>query len=167
MAYESLSFSGSILRRGFWIYIWEITAPDGVKYHYVGRTGDSSSINAASPFVRIGRHLDSKETATANSLHKWITNAAIDPKTCNFAFHAVGPLFPEQAKREDHVRYRDVLGQIEVELAARLHATIIGRHQKPSAFDTDLFNQTFAQVLAELSPNLPLLITDASRSLHS
>ena len=49
---QSLSFSGELLQRGFWLYVWEVTAADGRTVHYVGRTGDSSSPNAQSPFTR-------------------------------------------------------------------------------------------------------------------
>jgi hypothetical protein len=45
---------GRTLQRGFWLYVWEVTTPNGAKLLYVGRTGDSSSINAQSPFNRMG-----------------------------------------------------------------------------------------------------------------
>lgn len=157
MPYETLSFSGNILRRGFWIYVWEITAPSGSKHHYVGRTGDSAYIKAASPFVRIGRHLDSRANAKSNSLHKCLTKAGLDPNTCAFHLHAVGPLFPEQTTRGDHDLHRDVLGCIEVELADRLRSTILGNHQRPRAFNQALFDTTLSLVLAELSPHLSTL----------
>ena len=158
MPYETLSFTGNTLRRGFWIYVWEVTAPDGYVHHYVGRTGDSSSLNAASPFLRVGRHLDSRTNAKANSLHKRLTDANLDPKTCSFHLHAVGPLFPEQTTREDHALHRNVLGRIEFELADRLRSTVIGNHQRPRTFDQTLFETTLALVLTELSPHLPTLI---------
>ena len=36
------NFSGRILERGFWLYVWKVTAPNKTVF-YVGRTGDSSS----------------------------------------------------------------------------------------------------------------------------
>ena len=40
-----LNFNGELLQRGFWLYIWEIKTPKKKHLYYVGRTGDSSSIN--------------------------------------------------------------------------------------------------------------------------
>jgi hypothetical protein len=51
------SFDGKLLQRGFWLYVWEITAADHEVFYYVGRTGDSSSPNAQSPFNRMSQHL--------------------------------------------------------------------------------------------------------------
>lgn len=50
---HELTFTGSFLRRGFWLYAWVIIAADHQVYVYVGRTGDSSSLNAQSPFSRM------------------------------------------------------------------------------------------------------------------
>ena len=44
----TVTLDGAMLRRGFWLYVWEITTPNGEKVLYVGRTGDSSSPNAQS-----------------------------------------------------------------------------------------------------------------------
>jgi len=49
--------AGGILQRGFWLYVWEVTPADKAPLYYVGRTGDSSSTNAQSPFNRMGQHL--------------------------------------------------------------------------------------------------------------
>lgn len=54
---ETLAFSGQVLRRGFWLYVWEIQPPNSERIYYVGRTGDSSSPNAQSPFSRMSHHL--------------------------------------------------------------------------------------------------------------
>jgi hypothetical protein len=43
---HELSFGGGLLERGFWLYVWEISPPQGPALYYVGRTGDSSSTNA-------------------------------------------------------------------------------------------------------------------------
>ncbi len=60
----AMTFDGSLLERGFWLYVWDIRQNDD-RYLYVGRTGDSSSANAASPFNRIGQHLDFRANAKA------------------------------------------------------------------------------------------------------
>lgn len=33
---HTLSFRRDLLRRGFWLYVWEITAPGRGRIHYVG-----------------------------------------------------------------------------------------------------------------------------------
>ena len=53
----SMKFDGSLLQRGFWLYVWRVSQGRKRAY-YVGRTGDSSSKFAASPFSRVSRHLD-------------------------------------------------------------------------------------------------------------
>ena len=53
----SMTFDGHLLNRGFWLYVWLIKGPQS-HHVYVGRTGDSSSPHASSPFKRIGQHLD-------------------------------------------------------------------------------------------------------------
>lgn len=60
-ATHCLDFDGRILQCGFWLYVWKITPRTGPAFHYVGRTGDSSSFNAQSPFNRMGQHLGFKK----------------------------------------------------------------------------------------------------------
>ena len=53
---HTLTFPGAMTERGFWLYVWRIMSPIG-ELLYVGRTGDSSSPYASSPFARMGQHL--------------------------------------------------------------------------------------------------------------
>ena len=69
---HSLAFEGTLLERGFWLYIWDVRRAREERFLYVGRTGDSSSPNAASPFNRMGLHLNLKHNAKANSLVRQI-----------------------------------------------------------------------------------------------
>ena len=65
----SMTFDGHLLNRGFWLYVWEIKG--SMSHHvYVGRTGDSSSPHASSPFKRIGQHLNPSSKAKGNALSK-------------------------------------------------------------------------------------------------
>lgn len=106
MRVHRVKFSGAILERGFWLYAWRITAGDEEVF-YVGRTGDSSSKFAASPFARLGQHLDVRPKAPANMLLRQIRKAGLDPLKCNYELVAFGPLFLEQATLEAHREYRD------------------------------------------------------------
>src|ERR1043166_7379581 len=78
----SITFDGDLLRRGFWLYICEIEKPDRSLLYYVGRTGDSSSSNAQSPFNRMSQHLGFNERS--NVLRRRLTARDIDLETCNF-----------------------------------------------------------------------------------
>ena len=125
-----LSFDGHILRRGFWLYVWRISCDHRV-VHYVGRTGDSSSNYASSPFVRIGRHLDLRPQAKSNSLTRRLHEERLDPVCCAFQFVAFGPLFRQQASTAQHRKFRDHTGALETYLANALKRrgyNVIGTH---------------------------------------
>ena len=127
-----MAFNGEILERGFWLYVWEISQNNN-KYIYVGRTGDSSSAHASSPFNRIGQHLDFRENAKGNSLAKRLKAAGVNPKKSNFRMLALGPLFPEQETFEAHVPFRDQMATFEYELASYLRVNnynVLGIHNK-------------------------------------
>jgi hypothetical protein len=77
-ATHAFAFSGQLLQRGFWLYVWEIQPRDGATIYYVGRTGDSSSQNAQSPFNRMGQHLGFN--VKSNILRRRLKNAGIAPE---------------------------------------------------------------------------------------
>ncbi len=77
-----MTFDGRVLARGFWLYVWEVTLPDRSVAHYVGRTGDTSSINAQSPFNRMGQHLGFAKNS--NMLRRWLNQRGIEPQQCTF-----------------------------------------------------------------------------------
>lgn len=113
----AIAFDGGILRRGFWLYIWEIRPPTNEAVYYVGRTGDSSSTKAQSPFNRMGQHLGF--AATSNMLRKHLEKHHIAPETCTFRLIALGPIEKESTlqERHEHDGRRDLVGAIEKALA--------------------------------------------------
>lgn len=135
MALHQVSFPEEILERGFWLYVWHIVCgKDG--FYYVGRTGDSSSQFASSPFSRLGQHLDLRPSAKANTLLKHVREKKLDPLKCTFVLHAYGPLFPEQESLELHRKYRDQIAPLESVLADLLKSKgfpVVGRHGKSKA----------------------------------
>ena len=139
----SMSFHGELLQRGFWLYVWDIRT--GRERHlYVGRTGDSSSPNAASPFERIGHHLDFRETAKGNSLVRQLKTVAANPSACSFEMLAVGPLFPEQQTFEAHKPFRDRVGALEDALAKWLRDrgyNVIGTHSSSQTAEPELWRE--------------------------
>lgn len=82
-----------MLTRGFWLYVWRVTTPEGERL-YIGRTGDSSSSHATAPYTRMGQHLGFSKAA--NSLRRLLTENGIAPEACsNFELISHGPIYPE------------------------------------------------------------------------
>lgn len=147
------TFDGSLLQRGFWLYVWRVRQGDRAVL-YVGRTGDSSSQFAGSPFSRLGQHLDVRPNAKANTLLRNLRTAGIDPEQAAFELFSVGPLFPEQKTMELHRKHRDIIGPVEAALAAALRDEghhVIGKHQGARSHDTALLQKVFALLGGQLS----------------
>lgn len=126
----SMQFNGHLLMRGFWLYVWRITS-EGRCFAYVGRTGDSSSSFASSPFARVAQHLNLKEDAKSNSLVRHLWKNKLDPTKCAFELIAFGPLFPEQESMNMHSEFRDRTAALEAYLANELKTRgleIMGTH---------------------------------------
>jgi len=143
MKVHEITFGGSLLERGFWLYVWRISERDKVAL-YVGRTGDSSSQYAASPFNRLGQHLDIRPTATANTLLRNIQKEGFTPEKCKFELVSVGPLFPEQSTLHLHRKYRDIVAPLERALADHLKKKgykVLGKHPKAGSFDQTIFRK--------------------------
>ncbi|MFC1739067.1 hypothetical protein ACFL1G_08475 [Planctomycetota bacterium] len=148
-----MSFEGQVLERGFWLYVWKISTSK-TDYLYVGRTGDSSSPNAASPFKRIGQHLDFGKNAKGNSMAKNLCKNNINPLDCTFEMFAIGPLFPEQNSKENHYPIRDEMAALEFALSNELkkrNYTVLGTHIPKKS----LHKQLFQQVLSKIDDDFP------------
>lgn len=131
----TMTFHGAILARGFWLYVWDIKG-QGKRVFYVGRTGDSSSPNASSPFRRIGQHLDVRQKAKANALARRLAAAGINPSKCSFKMIGIGPLHPEQPDFVRHKVYRNRVAALEHQLAQHLRSRgfeVLGIHSKPNS----------------------------------
>jgi hypothetical protein len=112
---HAFSFSGALLQRGFWLYVWEIVSAEQEHVYYVGRTGDSSSSNAQSPFNRMGQHLGFNENS--NVLRRRLTARGVDPDGCTFRMVAHGPLLEEATTLAEHGSRRDIVAAMERALA--------------------------------------------------
>jgi hypothetical protein len=142
-------FSGKILERGFWLYVWRIQSPVKLVW-YVGRTGDNSSPNASSPFGRLSQHLDLRTSATANMLARNLLRVGIEPEQCHFRLLTIGPLFPEQNTFEEHLPFRDSTALIEAELAHYLTKQgleVIGTHPPRGNFNLELFTEVLGETI--------------------
>ncbi len=155
-----MEFSGKLLKRGFWLYVWDIKGNS--RHLYVGRTGDSSSANASSPFRRIGQHLDTRLNAKGNALGRQLRSAGIEPESCTFEMTAIGPIFAEQASMLDHEPLRDKTAALEKALALELRRrgySVLGTHSSRTDADPALFQQ----VLGKLDSTYPGRRDQASR----
>jgi hypothetical protein len=115
---HEIVFNGALLDRGFWLYVWDITTPQKRHLYYVGRTGDSSSHNAQSPFNRMGQHVgfNSKN----NVLRRTLESRDIDPESCFFRLVTYGPILPEAANQDEHAKSRDRIAAMEKALSLAL-----------------------------------------------
>lgn len=117
---HTLTMPGAMLQRGFWLYVWRVNTPKG-EMLYVGRTGDSSSPNAAPPYARMGQHLG--HVKASNALRAHLERVGVEPETCaEFDLIAHGPIFPEQDDMEAHRAPRDIVAALEKQLACALDA---------------------------------------------
>ena len=113
---------GAMIQRGFWLYVCKITTNTGKEYLYVGRTGDSSSPNAAAPFARLGQHLEID--GKANAILRHLKKAKVGPDKCaGIDMIACGPLLCEvkdKKNKKEHYRRRDIIAALVKKLAEAL-----------------------------------------------
>lgn len=149
---HKIRFDGKMLNRGFWLYVIDVRSTNR-RYLYLGRTGDSSSPNAASPFMRIGRHLEFKPNAKGNTLVRNLWSVGVDPSNATFCMIAVGPLFPEQENMTEHKPIRDRMAALERDVAQVLRADgfeVLGSHSSHSSTEPRLLEEVLALLKDEL-----------------
>lgn len=149
----TVALDGAMLRRGFWVYVWEITPPDGKKVLYVGRTGDSSSPNAQSLFNRLGQNLGT--LANASMVRNNLEKRGIDPAECQFRMVGHGPIFDEVPNKdfEAHKVIRDKAAAIEKKLAEELKAAgydVMNEVRCNAPLDEELYAAVRVAFAAEL-----------------
>lgn len=155
---QEVRFDGGILQRGFWLYVWEITTPEGAVLYYVGRTGDSSSTNAQSPFNRMGQHLGFGENS--NMVRRHLRKYGADPERCAFRLVALGPLEEESKadSRHEHDVRRDIVAAMEKALAGLIAAAgcqVMNQVTRRKSLDV----VRFAEVHAAFAHAFPVLST--------
>lgn len=160
-----MRFDGQLLNRGFWLYIWHVRGP--LCHHvYVGRTGDSSSPHASSPFKRISQHLDPGPNAKGNALGKQLKRAGCKYEECSFEMVAIGPIWPEQADFESHKAVRDRTAALERAIADELRDrgyVVLGTHPRTGAPDQTLL-QRIRILLDPKFPVIPQAESDLQRT---
>jgi hypothetical protein len=145
-----LIFKGELLKRGFWLYVWEITTPEQTRMYYVGRTGDSSSMNAQSPFNRMGQHLGFN--VKSNVLRRRLRAKNVDPGGCTFRLVAHGPILEEASTHDEHRSRRDLLAAMEKALAGAMSAAGYNV-MNTVACRVEMDVRAFAEVQAAFAPH--------------
>jgi hypothetical protein len=144
-----------LLHSGFWLYVWRVETPAGREVVYVGRTGDSSSANAAPPYRRFGQHLG--HVKASNALRTHLNTRDIQPESCRrFTFVAHGPLFDKQRDMESHKPVRDIVAALEMKLADAL-AECGYKVKSRKALDQELWSS----VRDAFAPHFPRLREEA------
>ena len=149
----SIAFDGRVLDRGFWIYVIDVDSPSG-RVLYVGRTGDSSSANASSPFSRIGQHLDCRPNAKGNALARNLRNEGIEPGDCRMEMIAIGPIFPEEKQFDAHRPVRDRVAALESGVAKALTSRgyrVLGKHASAIQADPEALSTIIGLVEKRLN----------------
>lgn len=135
-----LKINGNIMKRGFWIYSYKIFDKNNNIFFYIGRTGDSSSLNASSPFNRMLNHFGNNRHS--NSLKRNLVKHNIDINECSFVLNCFGPFFEEANNKEEHYLKRDYTSSIEIQVANLLNNNgykVIGTHQmKDPIYNDDI-----------------------------
>jgi len=153
----STSFDGALLSRGFWLYVWEILAPDGRTVHYVGKTGDKASRVCQSPFNRLTNHLGGNKHN--NALKRHLGQMDIRPETCSFHFFVYGPLFEHDGDKT-HGELCDITSGLEKALAQAMAAAgydVMNKVCCRALAQFELFEQArmaFAKHFTKLAPEI-------------
>jgi hypothetical protein len=139
----AMKFDGALLKRGFWLYVWEIKS-DSTHHLYVGRTGDSSSPYAQSPFNRIGQHLNPSPNARGNALGRQLDRAGVQRVNSTFEMLAIGPIYLEQDTMVAHVPFRNQMAVLERATADYLKEKgyqVLGEHPRAGEPDRKIIDQ--------------------------
>src|SRR4051794_20252833 len=85
-----VEFDGGILRRGFSLYVFDVTRPDGEHVLYVGMTGSRSGVAPQSLLWRLAANVSG--TVELRRVHGHLEKRGIDPTACKFRVVGHGPV---------------------------------------------------------------------------
>lgn len=161
-ALYQVSFDGTIVRRAFWLYVFEAITAEDEQLLYVGRTGDSSSFNAQSAYNRLGQHLRPGASSTTNQMRKSLEEAGVDPESCRFRFLVYGPVLQEAETKDANSHYpsRDKIAAMEKELQVRLSGAGY-RVLKPVSSTKELDEVAFQPILEAFTEHFQKLATSS------
>jgi hypothetical protein len=147
-----LKLPGAMTRRGFWLYVWRVIAPDGRSLHYVGRTGDNSSPYAAPSYQRMGQHLSRAENTNALRTYLEKKEKVIVENCDLFELIAHGPIYPEVERHPDFA-YRRAPHWDD---ALRLHEPIKNKMAALEARLAQDLKRAGYYIMNKVNSNMPL-----------
>jgi hypothetical protein len=157
MKTSQMAFDGALLVRGYWIYTIMLYHKSGKVTFYVGRTGDEAfrKAAAASPFQRIGEHLNYRPSAKPNT----VKNCLKPNKFPEYRIRifATGPLFPKQKDSDSHIRCRDKTKALEKSVADYFISKkydVRGNHYNSDAKDPELAKKVIKALETEIQKEL-------------
>lgn len=110
-----------LLKRRFWIYVWEVEIGTGGVLHYVGMTGDTSTYNPQSPFKRATDHLGFNDNS--NPLRRYLNEKGHALESCSaLGLVAYGPLYDVPSDPKAYRATRGKVAALERELSGALRA---------------------------------------------
>lgn len=153
MKISRMTFDGPLLERGFWLYALLICHKSGKKHLYIGRTGDEAVKKAAtaSPFQRIGEHLNFRPSAKMNTVKQCFDSKKFAEYKVRLI--AVGPLFPVQKDSESHIHYRNKMKALEKSVADYFLSKgydVPGKHYDNDAKDSELTEKVTKALESEI-----------------
>ena len=148
----TVTLDGAMLRRGFWLYVWEITTPDGKEVLYVGRTGTTHRPTPSHSSTGSGRTLGRWQTPA------WfgttLRSGASIPLGVSSAWSATAPSSTRSPTKDfaAHKPIRDKVGAIEKKLAEDLVAVgydVMNQVRWNTPLDPELYEPVRAAFAAE------------------
>jgi hypothetical protein len=141
----------SLLKRGFWIYVWKIRIREGRPKFYVGMTGDTGSYSAQSPLNRVSAHLGHNERS--NHLRRYLQSHGIDIECCEaLDFAAYGPMGNVPSDEAEYRVARAKIAAVEKRLWEHMACKGLDMLNRCPSCRTAHDPQIFERVRAQLEP---------------
>jgi hypothetical protein len=150
-ALYQIALPPSLLKQGFWIYVWRIRTHGQRPTFYVGMTGDTGSYRAQSPLNRVGAHLGHNEQS--NTLRRYLGTKGIEIENCDaLEFAAYGPIGIVPSEKADYRLARARIAALEKRLWQDMQAARMDMLNQCPACNTQHDPEIFKSVRAAFEP---------------
>ena len=150
-ALHQIALPPSLLKQGFWIYVWRLRRQGQRPTFYVGMTGDTGSYRAQSPLNRVGAHLGHNEQS--NTLRRYLRTKGIDIENCDaLEFAAYGPIGCVPSEKAEYRLARARIAALEKRLWQDMQAAGMDMLNQCPACNTRHDPEIFKSVRAAFEP---------------
>ncbi len=150
-ALHQIALPPSLLKKGFWIYIWRIRRLEHPPAFYVGMTGDAGSFSAQSPLNRFSAHLGTNERS--NALRRYLAAKGIEVQDCQgLDFAAYGPIGDVPTERSAYRVARTKIAALEKRLWQEIQEAGMDMLNRCPTCKTRHDHTTFAAMRAAFAP---------------